>query len=163
MRLACGIVVVSMVILGARGEACSCLGPPDPATALKRSDAVFVAKVVAIRIVNDTISVDSSFVARFPPKFPTADSFRIARTYGRATLRVQRSWKGVEQGSTLVMNMSLGGGVGGGDCGYTFLAGRRYLIYARRTASGDLSTSICTRTRIYAIAAEDTRVLNAQR
>jgi hypothetical protein len=47
-------------------------------------------------------------------------------------------------------------GWGGGDCGYAFKLGQRYLVYAYRE-EGDkrLSTSICTRTRLIKEADDD--------
>jgi len=38
-------------------------------------------------------------------------------------------------------------GSGGGDCGYEFGLGGKYLIYAHREKDGSLTTSICTRTQ----------------
>src|SRR5258705_1790156 len=47
-------------------------------------------------------------------------------------------------------------GLGGGDCGYEFKLGQRYLVDAYRDLKTNrLSTSICTRTRAFAEAADD--------
>jgi hypothetical protein len=46
-------------------------------------------------------------------------------------------------------------GNGGGDCGYAFRVGERYVVYARRRPDGTLSTGICSRTRPASEAAED--------
>ena len=45
-------------------------------------------------------------------------------------------------------------GRGGGDCGYGFKIGQRYLVYAYRY-NDKLSTGICTRTRSFSNATED--------
>ena len=50
-------------------------------------------------------------------------------------------------------------GTGGGDCGYDFKIGERYLIYAHQWGSNRLTTSVCTRTRPYAKADEDLEFL----
>jgi hypothetical protein len=46
-------------------------------------------------------------------------------------------------------------GSGGGDCGFAFELNESYLVYAGNNNEGKLSTSICTRTRTLAKAAED--------
>jgi protocatechuate 3,4-dioxygenase beta subunit len=47
-------------------------------------------------------------------------------------------------------------GWGGGDCGYGFKLGQRYLVYAYREEGGKrLSTGICTRTRLLTEADDD--------
>jgi hypothetical protein len=38
-------------------------------------------------------------------------------------------------------------GSGGGDCGFNFGKGKSYLVYARRSTTGQLTTGICARTR----------------
>lgn len=46
-------------------------------------------------------------------------------------------------------------GTGGGDCGYWFKRGERYVVYAHGDAKKGYGTSICTRTRPVADATED--------
>jgi len=46
-------------------------------------------------------------------------------------------------------------GAGGGDCGYEFSWGEKYLIYAHRQKDGSLTTSICTRTQKVSDASND--------
>ncbi|HEV7797917.1 MAG TPA: carboxypeptidase-like regulatory domain-containing protein, partial [Pyrinomonadaceae bacterium] len=47
-------------------------------------------------------------------------------------------------------------GRGGGDCGFGFVIGQRYLVYAYRSAKSDrLTTGICSRTKPYEKAGED--------
>jgi Carboxypeptidase regulatory-like domain len=53
-------------------------------------------------------------------------------------------------------------GLGGGDCGYDFTIGQRYLVYAYRSQKGDrLTTSICTRTNPIEKAGEDIEFLRS--
>jgi hypothetical protein len=65
-------------------------------------------------------------------------------------VRVAETFRGAATGDVDIWT-----GAGGGDCGFSFKAGESYVIYARRESSGRLSTSICTRTRTAANAAED--------
>jgi hypothetical protein len=37
-------------------------------------------------------------------------------------------------------------GMGGGDCGYPFVVGQKYVVYAGKTKDGILATGICSRT-----------------
>jgi hypothetical protein len=52
-------------------------------------------------------------------------------------------------------------GAGGGDCGFGFDVGERYLVYAWRSESGELTTGICSRTKLLANAAEDVEFLRS--
>jgi hypothetical protein len=54
-----------------------------------------------------------------------------------------RSYKGAPRKSILVTT-----GIGGGDCGFDFEAGKQYLVYAFADKSGQLSTGICSRTAL---------------
>ena len=49
----------------------------------------------------------------------------------------------------------------GGDCGYQFAVGRRYLIYAGKAPNGQWSASICSRTRPIEKAQEDLQYLSS--
>jgi len=59
-----------------------------------------------------------------------------------ATFRVRRVWKGPK---THRIQVATGGG--DGDCGYHFIVGMEYLVFAHRGASDTLQTSICSRTK----------------
>lgn len=49
----------------------------------------------------------------------------------------------------------------GGSCGFGFLEGRRYLVYASKTPAGTLSVTRCSRTRPIEKAADDLQYLTA--
>lgn len=51
--------------------------------------------------------------------------------------------------------------VGPGNCAYPFATGESYLVYTHRTPDGQMWTSICTRTRPIAGAAEDLAYLRS--
>jgi hypothetical protein len=52
-------------------------------------------------------------------------------------------------------------GYGEGDCGYPFRMGESYVVYAQRSPTGQLSTSICSRTRPVANANDDLTYLRS--
>jgi hypothetical protein len=65
--------------------------------------------------------------------------------------RIDEAFRGVKTAEIEVRT-----GMGGGDCGYNFKLGERYLVYASfDAANGFYGTSICTRTRPVSDAGED--------
>ena len=67
----------------------------------------------------------------------------------RVRFRVEQTWRGE---TTIEMNVMTG--MGGGDCGYSFAIGGRYLVYTY-LQNGVSWTSICSRTKSLKDAAED--------
>jgi hypothetical protein len=66
---------------------------------------------------------------------------------------IERAFRGVQ-----VPTADVTTGMGGGDCGYAFKLGERYVVYAYRAKDGSrLGTGICSRTRLASQAAEDLR------
>jgi hypothetical protein len=122
-----GIIVG--VVLGSRpAAACSCVSDESTgAKLLAEYEAVFVGEVVLIRLV----------------EHPGAKTERGYAVYQEQEIkfRVWKAWKGV---SDSFVTLRTGGG--GGDCGYTFHPGYRYVVFARSGEAGMLQTSICTRT-----------------
>jgi Carboxypeptidase regulatory-like domain len=117
--------------------ACSCISGGPPCQDFFNSDAVFVGTVTGI--------------AQGPAR--VAD---IPTERRHVTLSVQRAARGVTGAAVEVST-----GLGGGDCGFDFRVGERYIVYARKTADGSLSVSICSRTRRLAEAGEDLAYLDA--
>ncbi|MDP6354567.1 MAG: hypothetical protein QF473_05685 [Planctomycetota bacterium] len=82
-------------------------------------------------------------------------SLKHHKEYGKlVTFKVQDSWKG-KQGDTVVVRT----GIGGGDCGYSFVKGKNYLIYGYNS-KGTLWASICSRTRPLGRATADIKELD---
>lgn len=105
--------------------ACSCPKTLPPIEALEKADAVFVGRVV------------KGEVRRHPhPKIKYWED----RSF---TFEVKQFWKGELQRTATVET-----GLNDGICGYHFIIGREYLVYARRSEEG-LYTSICTRTKLW--------------
>jgi hypothetical protein len=50
---------------------------------------------------------------------------------------------------TAAKNMTVRTGLGLGDCGFPFEAGKQYLVFASREKSGEITTSICSGTALY--------------
>jgi hypothetical protein len=112
--------------------ACSCvhIGPACE-DAWLRADAVFVGRVYGSVLL--------------PTKRDNIDTYhRLVR------VKVLEPFIGATSGWTTVET-----GVGGGDCGYDFSWGEKYVIYAHRNKDGSLSTSICTRTQKVSDASVD--------
>lgn len=97
---------------------CSCLAEPQVAEAAGRADAVFSGVALSV--------TDSTDVDGYPER--------------RVAFRVDAAWKGAP-GETVVIST----GLGGGDCGYPFRAGREYLVFAE-AEDGALFTGICSLT-----------------
>ena len=125
-----GLVAALTLLPAARAEACTCsVGGPVCET-FWTTDVVFAGEVLDIT----------------PLPNPAGEAYRPHR---KVRLRVMQSWRGGAGGI-----VELTTGAGGGDCGYNFEQGVRYLVYARSRA-GALSTGICSRTRPLAEAGED--------
>jgi hypothetical protein len=75
----------------------------------------------------------------------------------RVTFLVESAWKGQVAKSVTIQT-----GGGGGDCGYRFEIGERYLVYAYGSAES-LSTNICQRTRPLSASAVDRKSLKKPR
>jgi hypothetical protein len=130
------LACVVLLLAAQAGYACDC-GLPSAgkplkqvvARARKKSMAVFSGTVVAI----DRKPGDLYVTVRF---------------------KIEEFWKGALNKEAAVFT-----GHGGGDCGYKFEVGQRYLVYAYRYNDTELGTNICQRTADWIEAAEDLKVL----
>lgn len=125
--LAVGLSLASWVTGNTGPQACSCGEPPGPKAALESAAAVFAGEV-------EQIELDF-----------TRDGYPAAYL---VTFRVERQWKGEDSSRAIVET-----GLGGGDCGFRFARGKKYLVYA--FGQSRLGTGICSRTRALADATED--------
>lgn len=76
----------------------------------------------------------------------------------RYSFEVDRVWKG-EVGASAEISTALHSAT----CGRGYQIGTQYLVYARRSPSGELTDNLCSRTRASASAAEDLEVLGPGR
>jgi hypothetical protein len=74
--------------------------------------------------------------------------------YRTVKFKVEKSWKGTLPEETTVVT-----GLGGGDCGYRFEVGEKYLVYAYGSNENKLETNICQRTAKLSDATEDVKIL----
>ena len=114
--------------------ACSCVENPPPLAALQESDAVFTGFVLSVEELNRGLLRSS------------ADRVEV-------TFRVTEAWKGVDSD-----RVKLRTAAAEASCGFEFVVGMPYIVYAYETANG-LSTGLCTRTTDLALAADDLAAL----
>ena len=115
-------------------NACSCGGGAAPCESYGTATAVFAGTVISFREPERTKPVDPS------------EGDWAPRGY---KFSVQQSYSGVAGAEIEVFT-----GRGGGDCGYQFKIGERYLVYAFRDQE-KLTTSICSSTKLFSKATED--------
>lgn len=121
----------------ARAEACMCAGPASACAAFGNASAVFAGTVIEI-------------------KSNPRDEAAGGDATRRVTFAVDEAFSGVGGAEASVST-----GLGGGDCGYPFVRGASYLVYARVRQDGRLHTGICTRTMPAAAAGADVEFLRA--
>lgn len=156
---AAGVILLSLFLFHLprtpAAFACSCVPPGPPQEELRKSTAVFTGRVDRIdRFVVASTGEEVSFIVVRAFEDVKSLQFEKLLSYGVAiTLDIGETWKGVSGGTIALL-----GGAGGGDCGYDFREGERYIVYAYTSlAYGEptLGTSICTRTRLLADADTD--------
>jgi hypothetical protein len=113
-------------------RACSCGDTGTPCESYGAASAVFAGTVIARR-------------EKEKPN-PNDDDLHYRRMY---KFSVEQSFLGVDTTEVEILT-----GLGGGDCGYEFKIGGRYLVYAYRYRN-ELVTTICSRTKPFAQANED--------
>ena len=133
------VAVVLLVLVTPRhSPACSCVPDVPLCESFWNSDAVFEGEVQEIET---------------PARKQRLDPFAGRRV----RFTVDRVWHGEVAGSVDVMT-----GSGGGDCGYSFRKGRKYLVYASER-EGRLMTNICSPTKPVDRAAADREYLSTAR
>lgn len=124
-----GVLAPLLVLVPPRAaSACSCIAEIPLCQSFWQADAVFAGEVLSF----ESVKPDQPF------------SRRVAR------IRVDRAWRGNVDGIVEVKT-----GAGGGDCGYSFRRGTKYVVYAYRTNDGSLTTGICSPTKPLDKAAAD--------
>lgn len=116
-------------------SACSCADLPSVEEEYERSKAVFSGKVVDIK---EKLSLKGY-------------------TTKSVLFEVTNTWKGIEQSQIIITT-----GQGGGDCGYNFIKGEEYLVYANESIMNEaksLVSTMCDRTGVLSSSQEDLEVL----
>ena len=120
---------------GAR--ACSCFPPGTPCESFGSAAAVFSGTATSVR----------------DPERPRPGEIRETPYMRIFKFSVDQAYSGVDGTEVEVLT-----GNGGGDCGYRFTIGERYLVYAY-VSENRLVTSICSRTKLFENADEDLEFL----
>jgi hypothetical protein len=135
-------VILALTLGPAPVFGCTCAAPPQKVktaselAAGTRADAIFEGKVESVELrwklkeaqIGDVIPTVATDLDRDGPVI-------------LVSLEVLHSYHGDQR-----KLMPLSTGLGGGDCGFDFEVGKRYLVYAFKDEAGELSTNICTRT-----------------
>ena len=131
-------VAALLLLAGAAAEtrACSCMPDRPVCEAFGEASAVFVGRVVG------------AAERKTSKDYETGK--QVVYDVGAIRFEVEEAFGGVRARRRVTIHS----GTGGGDCGYWFRRGRRYLIYANEY-EGKLYTNICTRTRPLEAADED--------
>ena len=158
MRVLLG-VLVSLVTLAARLEACSCGGGGSPCLAAGMSAAVFTGTVMDIVLVPAQFSARSTTPSARRLSGQASERINMKPGFRIVRIRLAEVFSGVEPWQREIEVVT---GFGDGDCGYPFQPGADYVVYAAKNADGRLATSTCSRTRPVAKAAEDFRYFEAR-
>lgn len=129
------LLALLIVTVPARLDACTCVGDIPRCESFWAADVVFEGEVTAVEQL---------------PVSTGAGGFPGTK---RVQFTVTRVWRGQQTDSVQVMT-----GSGGGDCGYGFRKGRKYLVYASEQ-DGRLWTNICSPTKPLDRAAKDLEYL----
>jgi hypothetical protein len=133
-------ILLSFSLANQTVKACTCAGTRSTCESYGSANAVFVGTVVGVRVNK---SQKSNERAEEIDWTPVAFKFVVEQPYlGVAGIQVE-----------------VFTGRGGGDCGYNFQVGQRYLVYAN-AYQNKLSTGICSRTKLYSSATEDLAFLS---
>ena len=138
-------------------SACSCMLPGSPAEAFRDFEAVFSGEVTSVVARHSPVI---ALLDRILLRLNLRPSSYFSNPYwgNEVTFTVHQAWKGVSATEVTIYT-----GSGGGDCGYLFIPGKEYLVYAyewRDQTTIGLGASICSRTAEVVHATEDLTYLN---
>lgn len=132
------LVFAALLFIGDSAAACTCRGPRQidgfhPCITYSRADAVFTGQVVGV-----------SFAQLDPDGKPVPFSQKIFH------FAVDEAFRGVEGRTVEVITNP-----NTASCGYDFVQGQRYFVYARRKGDGKLTEGLCGPTVPLDAAARD--------
>jgi hypothetical protein len=119
-----------------------------------------LAALVILILVASTNTADACECVSMPPcyKYWAADAvftgvvtsvtYTADQKLSHTTLVVERGFRGAS-GQVVITGQALS------SCHYSFTVGQRYVVYARRSADGTLTTDYCSGNKLLAEAAED--------
>jgi len=152
MKATTRLLLILLLCIGAATDAlaCKCAMDPDappegsPAAVsadLGSSDAVFTATVIGMQTRARAYFQVLRYLFRTRGDRELTDEEEERMFRRKVWLRVEEPFKGAERRRIVLFT-----GWGGGDCGYRFRRGDRYLVYAGHSGDG-LYTGICYPTK----------------
>ncbi len=123
---------LSLLLSPRAAQACTC-APEEVSDAFDRASAVFEGRVVSVS--------------------PTSTQPNASH---EVELEVARAWKGIEAGIVKVRTAS-----NEAMCGYSFVVGETYLVYASKDGDKDMTVGLCSRTQPLGRAVKDLETLGA--
>lgn len=137
----CGLIVISMALFTQSTFACSCL-PPPPEIKSVRALAKWRANQVSTIFEGTAVDIElkSPLLQASVGSLVSANVDEITPVL-RVNFSVSRWYRGAQRSRVQVET-----GIGGGDCGFGFEIGKKYLVYAYNDDADRLSTGICTAT-----------------
>ena len=124
-------VLITLLFASANVSACTCGSTGTPCESFGSASAVFVGTPISVS------------------ERPQEEGKEIDWNPVAVKFSVEQSYLGVPGTEIDVFT-----GRGGGDCGYRFKVGQRYLVYASQSQNKTITT-ICSRTRPFSEATED--------
>lgn len=129
--------------------ACDCIGEVTVKDAVKSSDIVITGQVLTKEIITVKDTLDMG-------PYTTTNSPQYDMTEARYTILIVHRHKGKFKSDTLTIIT----GTSGGDCGFLFEIGKKYIIYGsnerdngfhkpKKLPNNDYWTNSCTRTVLY--------------
>jgi hypothetical protein len=111
-------VVLAVLVRSTPADACQCIAPGTDEEETRRADVAFVGTVTSI--------VE-----------------KAGQPNVTAQVAVETALKGAQINTTLAIEMPAASAL----CGFHFERGKRYKVFAYKTATGTLTTRVCTASR----------------
>ncbi len=153
----CGLTALSLALFTDSAFACTCL-PPPPEIKSARALAEWRANQVSTIFEGTAqdIELKSPLFQASVGSLVSANVDEITPVL-RVNFSVSRWYRGAQQSSVQVET-----GLGGGDCGFGFQIGKKYLVYAHKDDADRLSTGICTATASFENSASNLAYLRGE-
>ncbi|MFO7867912.1 MAG: hypothetical protein R6U95_01270 [Bacteroidales bacterium] len=116
-------ILIALLILGFSDVyACSCQGESTVKGAIKSSAFVIVGEIISRDFINipDSIMIRQNFNDSLAHKF-----YPYVHRISKYKIQIEKVYKG----KTVKDTMEIYTGNGGGDCGYRFKVGEKYIVY----------------------------------
>ena len=138
------LIILGIFLIANDALSCSCI-EMTPEEAFEKASVVFIGKVIAKGDNAIEIEYENNGT------YGTYVSLATKRIY---LFKISKYFKGIQSHKYNNLPIAITTGVGGGDCGYDFVDGREYLVYAYKEGNKFI-TSICSRTAEKNSANED--------